>query len=211
MLDGNTLTDAVLQRAAKLSSATVHEAAGKAGALPSVLKPIAAHARLAGRAFPVSCPPGDNLWLHRAIYAAAPGDVLVVDVSGGSECGYWGEVMALAAQTRGIAGLVITGGVRDSVRLAEMGFPVFSKSICIRGTGKNPEASGKLGEPVTIGEVLIRKGDLVLGDADGLVVIARTQAAQVIAAAEARDEAERSIFVEIRSGRSTIDIYNLPT
>src|SRR6202042_2216120 len=98
--------------------------------------------------------------LHRAIYAAVAGDVLGVDVGDGSEYGYWGEVMALAAQTRGIAGLVTTGGVRDSVRLAEMGFPVFAKCICIRGTAKNPGGRGKVGEPIILGETLIRKGDL---------------------------------------------------
>src|ERR1700716_3302111 len=104
-----------------------------------MLKPLAPGMRLCGRALPVSSPPGDNLWLHHAIYAAQRGEVLIVDVgTGGTEYGYWGEVMAIASQMRGIAGLIITGGVRDSLRMFELQFPVFSAAVCIRGTGKNP-------------------------------------------------------------------------
>lgn len=204
------IDDPILARAAKLSSAALHEAAGKTGALPSVLKPCSSQVRVAGRAFPVRSPPGDNLWLHRAIYAAGTGDVLVADVGNSSEFGYWGEVMALAAQTRGIAGLVITGGVRDSVRMLEMGFPVFCACICIQGTGKDPHGDGRLGEPVTIGGVMIRTGDLVFGDADGVVVLPRERVERVVTAAEDRETAEQRIFAELRAGRSTIEIYNLP-
>ena len=193
--------DTLATRWASLSSATVHEAAKRIGTLPSVIRPLASHLKVAGRAFPVASPPGDNLWLHRAIYAASPGDVLVVDVGDGVEFGYWGEVMALAAQQRGIAGLVISGGVRDSLRMIEMGFPVFSGAVCIRGTGKDPAGAGLLGGAVVLGGVTVTLGDWVLGDADGVVVIPDASAKDVIAEAESRDAMELEIFERLKAGQ----------
>lgn len=209
--DTSALSSNLIERASRLSSATMHEAGGKIGALPSVLKATSSLVRLTGRAFPVKCPPGDNLWLHRAIYAAAPGDVLVVDVGGAVEHGYWGEVMALAAQQRGIAGLVIAGGVRDSVRMLEMGFPVFSAAICIRGTGKDPFGAGALGETISFGDVSVHLGDLVFGDADGVIIVPAARAEEIVECSEKRDAAEQAIFEELRAGKSTIEIYHLPT
>lgn len=192
-----------------LSSATVHEAAGRTGALPMGIKPLAPHVKVAGPAFPVVSPPGDNLWLHRAIYAASPGDVLIVDVGDGPEFGYWGEVMAVAAQARDLAGLIISGGVRDSQRMVEIGFPVCSAAVAIQGTGKDPDGLGSLGSPVVLGGVTIRHGDFVLGDADGVIVIERERAETVVAESEARDEKEQAIFARLRAGESSIDIYDL--
>ena len=122
----------------KVGSATLHEASGRHGALPAAIKPVREGMYLQAPAFPVMTPPGDNLWLHRAVYRAQPGEVLVVDDGGGFEFGYWGEVLSTAAIARGIVGLVIAGGVRDSARLREMSFPVFSGSISVRGTVKDP-------------------------------------------------------------------------
>lgn len=203
------MDDALKERAARQSTATVHEAAGRIGALPASLKPLCPSQKLSGPAFPVKSPPGDNLWLHRAIYRAAPGDVLVVD-AGDAEYGAWGEVMALAAQVRGIAGLVIATGVRDSQRMVEMGFPVFASQIAIRGTGKDPDGAGTLNQPITLGNVTINPGDWVLGDADGVVVIPASRTAEIIDKAEGRDDAEQAIFARLRAGDSTIAIYNLP-
>lgn len=196
-------------RAAPLSTATLHEAAGRVGALPHAIKPLAPTVRVCGPALPVKGPPGDNLRLHHAIYAAAPGEVLVVD-TGDDGFGYWGEVMALAAQVRGIAGLVINGGVRDSQRMVEMGFPVFASAICIRGTGKNPAAPGSIGAPVELGGVVIHRGDLVLGDADGVVVIPKGQAEAAVRKSFERDAEETDIFARLRAGDTTLDIYKLP-
>lgn len=200
---------ALMSRWAALSSATIHEAAKKAGALPASIKPLASDVTVAGFALPVLSPPGDNLWLHRAIDAAMPGEVLVVDTRGGVEFGYWGEVMALAAQQRGIAGLVITGGVRDSRRMVKMGFPVFSVSTCIRGTSKDPNGDGSVGGELSIGGVAVRRGDYVFGDADGVVVIAAERAQEVVEESERRDAQEKEVFARLRTGESTIDIYNL--
>ncbi|MEJ0024733.1 MAG: hypothetical protein WDN01_01795 [Rhizomicrobium sp.] len=199
-----------LTRGRALSSATLHEAAGRAGALPCALKPVSPRMTVCGRAFPVLSPAGDNLWLHRAIEAAGPGDVIVADVGDGDEFGYWGEIMAVAARQRGIEGLVITGGVRDSRRLVAMDFPVFSRTICIRGTGKDPDGAGSLGEPVRIGDIDIHAGDFVFGDADGVVILPKTRAPEVIALSEDRDRHEAVLIEALRGGKTTMEIYNLP-
>lgn len=204
------MDEKLLESARKLSSATVHEAGGKIGALPSKLKLLRADQFLCGPAFPVLSPPGDNLFLHHAIYAAAPGEVLVIDCGEADEYGYWGEVMAVAAQAVGLAGLVITGGVRDSQRMIDMGFPVFAGNVCIRGTGKDPFGKGSLGVPVTIGDVTVRRGDLVIGDADGLVVVPAERAAAVVAESRARDLHEQEIFARLHAGETTLAIYGLP-
>lgn len=193
-----------------ISTASLHEAAGKTGALPSGIKPLSPSFRIYGRAFTVQSPPGDNLWIHRAIYSASPGDVLVVDVSGQAEHGYFGEIMAYAAQVRGLAGLVIDGGVRDSQLLISMNFPVFSNGVCIRGTSKNPDGFGRLGEPIVLGNVLIHTGDLIVGDADGVMAISEAKAETVIQKAKERDMEEVQIIERLKNGESTIDIYSLP-
>jgi 4-hydroxy-4-methyl-2-oxoglutarate aldolase len=206
-----SLAESLITRAATSSSATLHEAAKRIGALPSGIRPLAPNVRVCGRAFPVKSPPGDNLWLHHAIYAAAPGDVLVVDPGAGLAFGYWGEVMAVAAQARGIAGLVINGGVRDGLRLLELGFATFTAGPAIRGTGKDVEGKGSLGEPVTLGDVTIHHGDLVFGDFDGVVVLPQDRAAAIVDAGARRDAEEQDIFRRLREGATTMDVYHLPT
>jgi 4-hydroxy-4-methyl-2-oxoglutarate aldolase len=193
-----------------LSSATVHEAAGRIGALPAAIKPLDAAMQLDAPAYPVQTRPGDNLWLHRAVYAASRGDVLVVDTGEGLEYGYWGEILAEAAIARGLAGLVIHGGVRDSQRLIELGWPVFAERVCINGTGKDSAAAGSIGEPVTIGNVSVRRGDLIVADADGAVCIPLARAEDVRALAAQREQAEADHIRRIRDGETTVAIYQLP-
>lgn len=197
------------REASGLSAASLHEAAGRTGALPSRLKPIDRSMRACGPALPVRCPPGDNLWIHRAIAAAQPGDILVVDCGPGNEFGYWGEIMATAAIVRGVAGLVITGGVRDSLELVKLGLPTFSGNICITGTGKDPAGDGAVGEPVRIGEINIRLGDLVLADSDGVLALSPEAAERAIPHARSRDAKEIDILDQIRAGALTLDVYNL--
>ena len=122
---------------------------------------------LCGPAFTVHCPPFSNLQIHHALYHAEPGDILVVHVGGGVEAGYWGDILNEAALARGLGGLVIDGGVRDTAGLAAAAFPVFSNGVCIQGTGKDLEAVAWLQQPVRIGAVTITPGDLVMGDRDG--------------------------------------------
>ncbi|NML44729.1 4-carboxy-4-hydroxy-2-oxoadipate aldolase/oxaloacetate decarboxylase [Ramlibacter sp. G-1-2-2] len=197
----------LVHEAAKLPTATLHEAAGKIGALPSVLKPMAPGFRFAGPALTVHAPPGDNLWLHRALDIAQPGDVLVAFCSGAYEHGYWGEIMSTMAQARKMAGLVIDGCVRDGVLLAAIGFPVFARGLCIRGTGKDFGATGWINHPVLMGDVVVQAGDLVVGDGDGVVAIPAGRAEQVLAASHAREAQEAAILERLRAGASTLDVY----
>lgn len=193
----------------EIGVASLYEAAGKIGALPSAIKPLTPGFRLFGPAFPVQSPPADNLWLHRAIYEAEPDEILIVHVGNHYEAGYWGEVMTTAALTRKLGGLVIDGGVRDSQRLIELGFPVFSRTICIRGTAKDPEGEGSLGEPVRFGDVVVHRGDLVLGDADGVVVIPAGLAQEAVKKARDRETLEAAMMERLRNGETTLDILKL--
>lgn len=205
-----TVSDDLILAASGSSSASLHEASGKLGALPAVLKPLIPAMRLCGRALPVRCPAGDNLWIHRALAESRPGDVLVVDCGpGGADFGYWGEIMATAAVARGLAGLVITGGVRDSLALIALGLPTFSACVSIRGTIKNPRGDGAVGEPVRIGEIVVRNGDLVFGDADGVCVLGPAAAAAAVPAAAGRDLNEVDILQQVRGGALTLDVYKL--
>lgn len=198
---------AQIEAAREFDSATLHEAAGKTGALPHEIKPVAPQFRLCGPAVTVHSPGGDNLWLHRAIYVAERGDVLVVHVSDQYDHGYWGEIMSVAAQARGLGGLVIDGCVRDGALLRDLGFPVFARGLCIRGTGKDFGARGWVNHPVLIRDVIVQPGDLIVGDEDGVVVIAREATRHVLAAASKRAASERNIVEQLKGGATTLRIY----
>jgi 4-hydroxy-4-methyl-2-oxoglutarate aldolase len=209
-LDGFARIDAtVVAEARGLSTATVHEAAGKIGAMPSAIKPIDPEFRLCGPAVTVFSPGGDNLWLHYAICAAAPGDVLIVNCSGQYDHGYWGEVMSTAAAARQLGGLVIDGCVRDGALLADVGLPIFARGLSIKGTAKDPLATGWINAPTRFGELTVDPGDLVIGDRDGVVVVPRALAAQVVVASKRRDADEAEILERLKAGESTLAIYNL--
>lgn len=191
---------------AEQSVATVHEAAGRTGALSHAVKPIASGMKLSGAAFPLRLCPGDNLALHEALYEAPAGSVLVIDAYDYLEAGPFGEIMAVAAQVRGIAGLVTSGSVRDRDAIASLGFPVFSKGLSVKGTVKDVPA--RLRRPVVIDGVEIHPGDWVLGDSDGVVVIARERAELVLQRSIEREAKERVIIDRIRAGERTLDIYD---
>ena len=200
----------LVARAAHLGASTVHESAGRIGALPSAVTALyREQPAVAGPAATVLCPDGDNLWLHRAIYTAEPGEVLVVEVGTGQDYGYWGEIMATAAQQRGIAGLVISGCVRDAVQMQRLGFPVFATGTCIRGTVKDPARPGAIGGRLRLGDVLVSPGDLVVGDADGVVVVPRESAADAVTAGEARERKEAGVLEQLCSGATTLDLFGL--
>ena len=163
-------------------------------------------ARVAGPAFTVRGVGGDNLALHRAVAAAAAGHVLVADL-GGAARGHWGEVLAVAAQSRGLLGLVIDGGVRDRDEMRDLGFPVFSRGDCVLGTAKC--APGDLGAPLLLGGAVVRSGDLVVGDTDGVVVLPRERVAAVLNEADRRVAHEREVLEGLRAGRTTLELYGL--
>ena len=189
------------------SSATLYEASKQPIAIDSRIQAAWTGACLCGPAFTVQGSGGDNLALHHAVIAAPVGSVLVVDV-GGARHGHWGEVLAVAAQQRGIAGLLIDGGVRDRDELRDLGFPVFSRNNSIVGTRKH--YAGLLGEPVTVGGVTIVTGDLIVGDADGVVAIPQADIERILDAADARVAQERDFFTRLRAGASTVELYSLP-
>lgn len=203
------ISSELIREALALSAATLHEAAGKVGALPHSIKPLSANARVCGRAFPVRCAAGENLALHHAIVQASAGDVIVADCDGLTAFGYWGDVMTAAALARGIAGLVITGGVRDSLAIVASGFPVFSGCVAIRGTGKRVDG-GSVCNVVELAGVRVTRGDLVFGDADGVVVIPAASAQAAVKSARARDAKESELLERLKRGETTIDLYSLP-
>ena len=164
-------------------------------------------ARVAAPAFTVRGIGGDNLALHNAVLAAPAGSVLVIDLQG-AENGHWGEVLAVAAQHRGIAGLVIDGEVRDVDEMQAMDFPVFSRSVTVVGTVKS--YPGDMGGPVRVGGITVNNGDLVVGGTDGVIVLPAHAVESTIANADARMADEKSVIAEIRSGASTLDPYSLP-
>lgn len=199
-----------VERAVRLGTATLHEAAGKIGALPSAIGPVWDAPAFGGPALTVRGPAADNLWLHRGLLQAEPGQVMVVTVEGHHEAGYWGEVMAVAAQVRGLVGLVIDGCVRDVSALRDLGFPVHARGLCIRGTDKDPHGDGAVHGSLRIGDVDVHSGDLVVADGDGVVVLPQERAEHIVVDGEAREAEEARILTALRRGETTVDLLNLP-
>lgn len=197
-----------MARLAELGAATVYEAHGQKGAIDPAIKPLDPRMRLAGRAVTVKLAPADNWFIHAALLAAGPGDVLVVDIGGFVQAGPWGDVLTLAAQTRGLAGLVVDGAVRDSATIIEEGWPVFARGTCIRRTTKIQR--GEINTPVTIGGIQVCPGDILIGDADGLVCVPGDEGAAALESAEAREAKEVWQREQIRAGVSTLDLLGLP-
>ncbi len=195
----------IIKEISQFSAATLHEAMGKRGNLPSCIKPINPKMKICGTAFTVLTAPCDNKMLHRAYAAAKKGDVLVVNCSSFYEAGYWGDLMSLGAKTKGIAGLVIDGCVRDADDIEALNFPVFSRGLCIRGTGS--VGIGSLNEPIAMGEVVVYPGDIIVGDRDGVVVIPQAEIEETIKKAYAREEKEENVRIELRKGRTSMEIY----
>ena len=198
---------ATLHALRQLGAATIYEAQGAKGALDSGIKPIAPGMRLAGPALTVDTRPADNLMLHYAMLKAKPGDVLVVDAKGVLEAGVWGDVFTEQAQRIGLAGLVIHGAVRDAAAMTEAGFPVFSRGLSIKGTGKHQP--GRLNVTVTIGDVAIDPGDIIVGDQDGVVVVKRHEVDAVLLKSRQREEKEAQFRQQIRDGATTVDLLGL--
>ncbi len=187
--------------------ATIHEAQGRLGALSSRIKPIDPVMTVCGPAFTVRCAPRDNIMLQVAIHYAQAGDVIVVSAGEYEEAGSFGDVLGNACMAKGIAGLVTDTGVRDTRSLSKLGFPVFSLSVCIKGTVK--ETLGAINEPIVVGGEVIRPGDVVCGDADGVVVVRREDAGTAAVKAKARVEAEDAYIAAYRAGKSVIEVSNL--
>jgi 4-hydroxy-4-methyl-2-oxoglutarate aldolase len=203
-----TITPEVIRQIAEFDAATLYEAAGQRGMADPAIKPMWEGAKICGPAATVSCPPRDNLMLHHAVALAAPGSVLVATAERYQYAGAWGEVLSVAAQARGIAGLVIDGAVRDIEAIMERRFPVFSRGLAIGACKK--EQIGTLQEPIDLGGVTVRSGDIVVGTGDGVVILDSRSIEQVLRDAIARRERESEIFRQLQAGKTTIEILNLP-
>jgi 4-hydroxy-4-methyl-2-oxoglutarate aldolase len=190
---------------ARFGSATLGESGART--LPPRLRPIWPGAALAAPALPVSCTPGDNLAIHVAVARAPKGTALVVDVGGIAERGYFGEVLTTAAQARGVAGLVIDGGVRDVAALRSLGFPVFASLVSLPGAEK--VAAGTVGRPVRVAGVPVALGDWVVGDVDGVVIVPGYSIDEVLAAAQVRTDKEIGYFGSLRAGATTVELLGL--
>lgn len=188
-------------------TATLHEVLGQTGAMPFHIKPIYPGMRLQGAALTVACPPGDNLSIHAAVEHAHPGDVLVVDFKGYVEAGPFGDILATACQAKGIVGIVIDGCVRDGAVLRDMKFPAFARGLNMKGTNK--KLLGSLGSVIVCAGVVVSPGDAVVGDDDGVVVIARDRLKSVIAAAAEREQAEEAMRQQLLAGTTTVDLLKL--
>ena len=190
-----------------LGSATIGESGGHA--LHPRIKPAWPGARIAAAAFTVTCPPGDNLAIHVAVAEAPAGCALIVDAHERPDRGYWGEVLTTAAESRGLVGLVIDGGVRDVSALAAHGFPVFSALVALPGAAKL--GGGAIGSRALVGGAEVYPGDWVVGDADGVTVVAGGELESVLTAGLARAEKEEGFFAELRGGATTLGLLDLDT
>ena len=193
-------------RLLELGTATLYEASGVDCDLDSAIRAAWPGARVCGRALTVRTSPEDNLAIHLALLEAVPGDVLVVDAHG-LPCGYWGEVLAVASQAKGVAGLVIDGGVRDVDRLAALGFPAFSRYVSVRRTVK--VSRGEVGVPIVVGGRPAATGDVVVADADGVVVLPAAVLAETVTAGEARVAKEDGWLEQLRAGATTAELLGL--
>ncbi len=195
-----------IARLGQYTAATIHEAQGRRGAIHSSIKPIDPETSFVGSAFTVVCAPRDNLMLQIAIHFAQPGDVLIVSAGEYSEAGMFGDVLGNACKAKGIAAMVTDAGVRDTRELRELGLPVFSGSVSIKGTVK--ETLGAINQPLVFGGELIHPGDVVKGDADGIVVVRREEVREAAELSARRDATEAGLIEKYWAGGTTIELCN---
>ena len=192
---------------AGMGTATVHEAIGRRGFVGPHIRPIQQGASIAGSAVTVSSHPGDNLMIHAAVEMCAEGDVLVVTNTAPSTHGMFGDLLAHSLMARGVRGLVIDAGVRDTADLREMAFPVWSQHVSCQGTVK--ASPGSVNVPVVLGEQVLHPGDVICADDDGVVIVPRLEASEAVALSQARLDKEEATRHRLRAGELGVDFYGL--
>src|SRR5208337_3097374 len=200
--------DATAERFVGFDPATIYEAAGRCGMIDPSIRPIWGEAKVCGTALTVTCPPGDNLMLHHAVAVAAPGTVIVATLGGYLLAGAWGEILTAAAQAKGVVGVVVDGAIRDSEAIAKRRFAAFSRGLAIGSCTK--ERFGTLNQTIVFGGVLIRPGDIIVGDADGLVALDQDRTDEVYDAAVKRRQNETNIISDLAKGKTTVELLHLP-
>lgn len=196
--DFERVAEDLVERARGYQAAVLCDVAGRRGTMDSRIAPLHPRMKLAGPAFTVEVRPGDNLMFHLALALAKPGDVIVVDGKADTRCALFGELMALQGQAAGLGGFVVDAAARDFDVLVAGTFPVFAAGL--NPCGPTKSLPGTIGQPVSVGGVVVQPGDLVAGDGDGLVVIPRQQVASVLDAADAKVRSEEQRKTEMARG-----------